>query len=119
MFKWKILPIIALNFITKFLLDTKINDLHQGFRVYTKTLLQKINLAANSNDYIFSFEIIAQAQAAGCNITEVPIETTYTGKKRGASFMSSLSYILQTFKIVFMFLLNRIGIQSKIFKAQG
>src|SRR3989344_1778044 len=37
---WKIVPIIFLNFIDKVILNIKIDDLHQGFRVYTKTFLQ-------------------------------------------------------------------------------
>ncbi len=115
MYKWKIIPVVALNFITKLLLQTKINDLHQGFRIYTKTLLNKINYKANSNNYIFSLQLIAQAQFANCKITEIPIKTNYTGRKRGASFKSSLNYTLATLKVIILFLLTKIGIKYKIF----
>lgn len=115
MYKWKIIPILVLNFITKVMLHTKINDLHQGFRIYTRSLLNKVNFEANSNNYIFSLEIIAQAQFANCKITQIPIKTHYSGKKRGASFISSLNYTLATLRVITLFLLAKIGINSKLF----
>lgn len=115
MFKWKIFPIVVLNFITKILLQTKVSDLHQGFRIYSKSLLNKINFEANSNNYIFSLEIISQAQFKKFKITEIPIKTNYRGNKRGASFLNSLRYTISTFRVIFLFLLAKIGIKNTIF----
>ncbi len=113
---WKLIPIKLLNGLDRIILGVKIDDLHQGFRVYTKSLLNKINFENNSNNYLFSFEILAQAAFNKCKISQVPVETSYTGKKRGASLKNSIKYSLGTFKILFLFILARFGFVTKLFK---
>ena len=116
MYWWKYIPILILNPIGNLLLGLKINDLHQGFRVYTRDLLQKINYRANSPGYLFSFEIISQAAFAKLPIAQVPVEIHYTGKKRGATLKKIIIYSLGTFKTLFQYLLAKIGIMSEIFE---
>ncbi len=116
MYIWKILPIIFLNFIDRTILNIKIDDLHQGFRVYSKSMLEKVNYQANSNNYLFSFELIAQAAFKNVRIGQVPVEVNYSGKKRGASIKNSIIYSFGTFKILGLFLLARLGIKTQLFK---
>ena len=113
---WKILPLMMLTLIDRIVLGIKIKDLHQGFRIYTRKLLEKVSFEENSNNYLFSFEIIAQAAFKKVRIAEVPVETSYTGKKRGASFKSSIIYAIGTFKVLFLFLLAKLGFKIKLFK---
>ncbi|QQG43475.1 MAG: glycosyltransferase family 2 protein [Candidatus Daviesbacteria bacterium] len=115
MYFWKFIPIFLMNTVDSLILGTKIGDLHQGFRVYTKELLEKVSFENNSNNYLFSFELIAQASFWNIKIDEVPVETNYTGKKRGATLKNSIRYSLGTFKILFLYLLTRAGIKNKIF----
>lgn len=112
---WKYFPIVALNKIAGLILGVRIRDFHQGFRVYTRSLLRDINFGANSNDYLFSFEIIAQAAFQKKQITEVPVETSYTGAKRGASLKNSFKYSFGTFKVMAMFLLAKSFYKTHIF----
>lgn len=116
MYIWKFIPIWLLNFLDRLILGIKVNDLHQGFRVYTKDLLRKINFAQNSDNYLFSFELIAQAAYQGIKISQVSVETNYTGKKRGANLKNSIKYSLGTFKILLLFILAKLGFQTEIFK---
>lgn len=116
MYLWKFIPIRILNSIDKMLLGVDINDFHQGFRVYTKRLLQKVNFEENSNNYLFSFELIAQAVFHKVNIAQVPVETSYTGKKRGAHLKSSIIYSIGTFKVLLLFFLAKLGFFVKLFK---
>lgn len=116
MYIWKLIPLKLLNYIDQLILGININDLHQGFRVYTRKMLNKINYEANSNDYLFSFEIIAQSVYSQVKISQVPVETSYTGKKRGAALKNSIRYSLGTFKILALFLLAKLGIKTKIFQ---
>lgn len=116
MYSWKLAPIVFLNFLDRVILNVKINDLHQGFRVYSRKLFEKVNYHANSNNYLFSFELIAQAVAKNIKISQVPVKTNYTGKKRGASLKNSLIYSVGTFKILVFFLLTKIGIENQLFK---
>lgn len=116
MYTWKILPILILNYIDKLVLGIKITDFHQGFRVYTKKLFEDVNFEANSSNYIFSFELITQAAFAKIKIGDVPVETIYQDKKRGASFKNSTRYSFDTFKVLALYLLAKIGIRTKIFE---
>ena len=115
MYVWKIFPLITLSFIDRMVLKVNISDFHQGFRVYSRKLFEKVNFEKNSNDYIFSFELIAQAAFAKIKTGEVPVETSYTGEKRGASFVISCKYALETFYVLLKYLLAKINIKSSLF----
>lgn len=115
MFIWKYPPILFLNILDNLLLGTHLGDLHQGFRVYTKELLEKINFRSNSNNYLFSFEIIVQTIFRQLLIAEVPVGTNYSGRKRGASFKACVVYSLGTFRVLYLFFLAKKGLLSRIF----
>lgn len=116
MYIWKIFPIIALSQIDKAVLGIKINDFHQGFRFYTRRLFDKILFENNSNNYIFSFELISQAAFKRMKFGQVPVETSYKGNKRGATFKNSIQYSLDTFKVLGLFLFAKMGLGIEIFK---
>lgn len=115
MYFWKWIPIRILNYIDKIILGVDLEDYHQGFRVYTKKMLKKINYQSNSNDYLFSFELITQAVYQRVKITQVPVEISYTGKKRGASLKNSIKYSLGTFKVLALFILAKLGFKINLF----
>lgn len=116
MYIWKLIPLRLLNSIDSLVLGVRLKDFHQGFRVYTKEMLEKVNFEENSNDYLFSFELIAQAILKKVRITQVPVETSYKGKKRGASLKNSIKYSLGTFKILLLFILAKLGFRIDIFQ---
>ena len=114
-FLWKIPIIVLLNYFPRLFFKTDLNDLHQGFRVYSKNLLNAVNFNKNSDNFIFSFQIIVQAIAKGICITQVPVETSYEGKKRGANLKNSVVYTIEVFKVLFLYTLYRIGFKVEIF----
>lgn len=116
MYAWKVLPLLALSYIDRLVLGIDISDFHQGFRVYTRKLFEKVNFEENSNNYLFSFELIAQSAFNKIKISEVPVETSYQGEKRGASLKNSAKYSLDTFKVLALYLLAIIDFKTKIFK---
>lgn len=103
MFAYKVPPLFFLNWLCRKVLGLSVHDLHQGFRVYTREMLENIDFKNNSNNYIFSFEIIIQAVKKRIRITEVPIEVHYSGKKRGASLKNSIMYSLGVLRLLFQF----------------
>ena len=116
MYIWKLIPLRILNSIDSLIFGVRLNDFHQGFRVYTSNMLNKVNFQENSNDYLFSFELIAQAIYNKVKISQVPVETSYQGKKRGASLKNSIKYSLGTFKILLLFILAKLGFKTKLFQ---
>lgn len=115
MYIWKYPFLRLLSFIDNTILGTEISDLHQGFRVYTKELLESINFRSASNSYLFSFEIIAMTAFKKLKITEVAVSTKYEGKKRGANLKSVIIYSLGTFKVLVLFLLAKLGVAIQLF----
>lgn len=107
------------SFLDNLILGSNIPDLHQGFRVYTKDLLGRVNYKANSNNYLFSFEIICQAILNKIPISSVPVNSFYQGKKRGAYLLPSIAYSLGTFKVLIWFVLAKLGLVGRLFKIQG
>ena len=109
--------ITFLNYLPKFVLRVPISDFHQGFRVYTRNLLERVNYLENSNDFLFSFELIAQAVFHDIKVTQVPVENSYSGKKRGATLKHSVKYTLGVFKILLLFVISKSGIKIKLFQS--
>lgn len=116
MYIWKLIPLRLFNSIDSLIFGVRIKDFHQGFRVYTKKMLSQVNYQENSNDYLFSFELIAQSVYKKMKITQVPVETSYQGKKRGASLKNSIKYSLGTFKILVLFIFAKLGFKINLFR---
>lgn len=116
MYWWKLPFLMGMTAIHQIVLGTRIKDLHQGFRVYTRKLLEQIPFEKGSNNYLLSFEIITQSFFRGLPVVDVPVEAVYTGKKRGATLQSSIRYTLGTFKTLSLFLLAKLGVPIGIFK---
>ncbi len=114
-FYWKYLVIKFLNKIDKRIIGTEISDLHQGFRVYTKDMFEKLNLQNTANDYSFSFEIIIKSVLLKIPIGEVDVKSSYSGRKRGVSLVNGLIYGLKTFRILLLFKLHKLDYKTKIF----
>lgn len=114
MYLWKVPFIKFFSWIGNLVLGTSIPDLHQGFRVYTKNLLEKIPYERASSNYIFSFQIIALAVLKKIKIQSMPVSAYYQGRKRGASLKSSINYSLGVLKVLGLFLLVKSGLKSKL-----
>ncbi len=115
MYVWKYIPSKLLTQFDNLILQTKLSDLHQGFRIYTRTMLEKVPFMENSNNYLFSFEIIAQTIYYGFTIEEIPVKTHYSGNKRGASLGNSLRYSIDTFPVLIQFLFAKFGFTNAKF----
>ena len=115
MYVWKYYPLRILNLISGLILGLKINDYHQGFRVYTKKFLNKVNYKSNSSGFLFSFELIAQAAYWKIPTAQVPVDTEYSGTKRGATLKKSVIYSLEIFWVLLLYILAKIGYKSSIF----
>jgi len=114
MYAWKYPVTRFLSWFSNFILGTNIPDPHQGFRIYTRKFAEKVNYLAGSNNYIFSFEIIAAATLKNLKIKSVPVSAKYSGKKRGVSLKSAVIYTLGTFRVLGLFLLAKMGLEGDI-----
>jgi hypothetical protein len=109
---------IGLSAIERFVLNMKVSEFHTGFRVYSKKLAETVALDSTSNDFLFGFEIIAQAGFCNLKIGEIPIRCNYKAEHTSISIPKSIIYAFQTFKTLFLFLLARLGFKIKMFSCR-
>jgi glycosyltransferase involved in cell wall biosynthesis len=110
--KWKYLGNILLTAIENATFLIYLTEYHSGFRAYSRSYLESVNLEANSDRFVFDTEIIAQGIAKGLKIREIPIETRYFDEASQISFAPSVRYGLSILKTMLLFKLHVWGIYS-------
>ena len=90
-------------------------DLFTGFRAYSKHLVETLDFSRGSDDYFFSFEIIAQARYAKLKICHVPARCYYNKEHTSVNLWKGFLEIFQTPYVLILYLLARVGIKIGIF----
>jgi len=52
-------------------------EYHKGYCAHRRGVLEAVNFAMNSDDFIFDQEIVAQFEELGARIAEVPVPPRY------------------------------------------
>ena len=71
---------VSNRFLTLFgniLLGTKVSEFHTGYRAFSRQLLEALPLSANSDDFVFDNQILAETVWLGFQIGEVSCPTSY------------------------------------------
>ncbi len=100
----------GLSFFDWLVLRLPFTEFHTGFRIYRRTFLERVAWAVNSDDYLFSFQIIAQAAYAQARVAEVPVEADYTTDHTSHSLSGATKYAFQTFAVLGQYLLAKFGL---------
>jgi glycosyltransferase involved in cell wall biosynthesis len=98
-----------LTIIENIILGQNLGDFHSGFRVYTREVLETINYHADSDDFVFDTEFLAQAVFFGFRIGDIPIPTRYFKEASSINFKRSVKYGIQTLYVMLKFLLQTSG----------
>lgn len=118
--KWKYFANLFLTMIENATFYVFLSEYHSGFRAYSRHFLQTVNFEANSDNFIFDTEIIAQAVARKLVIREVPIRTRYFEEASQIGFWRSVRYGLGILKTMIFYKLHKKGIYShRIFRERG
>lgn len=89
---WKYLSNRLLTFMENLLLGSKLSEYHTGYRAFSRSLLQRLPLQSNSDDFLFDNQILAQILALGCAIGEVSCPTRYFPEASSIGFGASVRY---------------------------
>jgi len=100
---WKYLANRALTAVQNWFLGAKLSEYHTGYRAYSRQLLEAMNLDANSDDFVFDNEFIAQALWKGYQIAEVSCPTKYFAAASSISFRRSLKYGFGCLRVAWQF----------------
>lgn len=90
-------------------------DLFPGFRAYSRKFVETLNMEHTSQNYFFSFEIIAQARYCGLKICQVPVRCDYKGEHTSMKLSKGFPAILHTCSTAFFYRLARMNIKRGIF----
>lgn len=111
----KYLANVSLSFIERLVLGVHISEFHTGARVYSKVAIESVDVDHTSNNFLFGFEIIAQIIYHKFNIGEVPVRCYYGREHTSINYKNSIVYALQTFYVLFLYLIAKVGINTKLF----
>jgi glycosyltransferase involved in cell wall biosynthesis len=115
--KWKYFANLFLTMIENATFYVFLSEYHSGFRAYSRRYLESVDFEANSDDFVFDTEIIAQGVAKGMRIREVPIQTRYFPEASQIGFWRSVRYGLEILRTMVLFKLHRKRIWShRIFR---
>ncbi len=117
---WKVAANVLLTRMENAVFGLRLSEYHSGFRAYSRTYLERVNLAANSDGFVFDSEIIAQGVAAGLTIAEIPIATRYFPEASMIGFGQSVLYGLAIVRLLGRYVLHAKGWRvSQQFAASG
>ncbi|MGZ7032485.1 MAG: glycosyltransferase family 2 protein [Thermoanaerobaculia bacterium] len=115
--KWKYWANLFLTMVENATFYVFLSEYHSGFRAYSRRYLEKVNFEANSDDFVFDTEIIAQGVAKGMTFREVPIRTRYFDEASQIGFWRSVRYGIEILKTMFFYKLHKKRIWShRIFR---
>jgi glycosyltransferase involved in cell wall biosynthesis len=107
---WKYLANRALTLIENLLLGAKLSEYHTGYRAFARTLLERLPLESNSDDFVFDNQMLAQVLWLGCNIGEVTCPAKYMPEASSINFQRSVRYGFGCIETGFRFRLARLGL---------
>jgi glycosyltransferase involved in cell wall biosynthesis len=89
---WRYVSNRALTAMENILLGSKLSEFHTGYRAFSRELLARLPLDANSDDFVFDNQMLAQTIWEGFHIGEVSCPTRYATEASSISFSRSVKY---------------------------
>ena len=97
---------VANRFLTaadNLLMGSKLSEFHTGYRAFSRDLLTRLPLDANSDDFVFDNQMLAQAIWMGFQVGEVSCPTRYTPENSSINFRRSVQYGFGCLETAMMF----------------
>jgi hypothetical protein len=109
-----------LTLVENLFLGVKLSEYHTGYRAFSRTVLETLPLKANSDDFVFDNEMLAQTVYFGFKIGEISCPTRYFEEASSINFRRSVKYGIGVLATTAKFLLQKWGIwKFPIFSTDG
>lgn len=106
-----------LTLVQNILINQKLSEYHTGFRAFSSKVLNAINYNANSDDFIFDNQMLAQIFYKGYEVAEITCPTRYFEDASSINFRRSAVYGMGVLKVSMQYFLQKIGMgHFKIFE---
>jgi glycosyltransferase involved in cell wall biosynthesis len=106
---WRYIANRALTFVSNLVMGTKLSEFHSGYRAFSRALLERLPLDANSDDFVFDNQILAEVAWLSLPIGEVSCPTSYAPEASSISFWRSVRYGFGCLNTAISFRLARLG----------
>lgn len=111
--RYKYIANRALTLFQNLALGAKLSEYHTGLRAYSRELLLSLPLEANSDDFVFDNQLLAQCIYLGARIGEVSCPTRYFPEASSINLRRSITYGLGVLKTTVDCLAARSGLYRK------
>ena len=101
-----------LTWIQNLLLNQKLSEYHSGYRAFSREVLEKVNYTANSDDFVFDNQMLAQIFFSGFEIAEITCPTKYFKEASSINLRRSIKYGIGVLKTSLSYFLQKQGIIS-------
>lgn len=98
-----------LTFTQNLLMRQKLSEYHTGYRAFSREVLERIDYHANSEDFVFDNEMLAQIFYAGYDIAELTCPTKYFKEASSINLQRSIVYGLGVLGVTFEYMLQKAG----------
>jgi glycosyltransferase involved in cell wall biosynthesis len=113
---WKYVSNRFLTLAENIMLGAKLSEYHTGYRAFSRELLEKMPLDANSDDFVFDNQMLAQIVWLGYTIAEVSCPTKYFAGASSINFERSVQYGLGCLATALEFRFAKMGlVRSSLF----
>lgn len=114
---WKYISNRGLTLFENVLMGAKLSEYHTGYRAFSRTLLEKLPLERNSNDFVFDNQMLAQILWLGYTIAEVSCPTKYFAEASSINFSRSVRYGFGCLSTCLGFRLAKMGLlRARLFE---
>jgi glycosyltransferase involved in cell wall biosynthesis len=101
-----------LTILQNVILGQNLSEYHTGFRAFHRKVLKKLPFHKFSDDFVFDQEILVSAIRDGYKVGETPVPVRYTADASSINFKRSVIYGLSTTIVLFLYLLDTLGIYT-------
>jgi len=117
---WKYIANRILTLVENLMLGAKLSEYHTGYRAFSRELLLQLPIEANSNDFLFDNQMIAQIIWMGHTVAEVSCPTKYFPEASSINLKRSIQYGLGCMSTALIFRLAKWKIlRSRLFPDEG
>lgn len=82
----------CLTAFQNFVMNQKLAEYHTGYRAFSREVLEAIDYHANSDDFVFDNQMLAQIFYAGFEVAEITCPTKYFPEASSINFRRSVKY---------------------------
>jgi hypothetical protein len=108
--RWRYVGNRVLTLAQNLLIGAKLSEYHTGYRAFSREVLERLPLEANSEGFDFDAEVLAQIVWFGYVIGEVSCPTSYAGDASSLGFGGSVTYGLHCLRTAITYRLARWGV---------